>query len=65
MNDRIRFGWGGIGRLAIENDGRPSGLLGVVVPLADGVFALVPTLTLFIAVSNVIDDDEPALNDDL
>lgn len=61
MNDRIRFGWVGIGKLAIENDGRPSGLLGVVVPLPDGVLAPVP-LALLIA---VLDDDPTALNDTL
>lgn len=61
VNDRTRFGWVGIGKLAIENDGCPSGLLGVVVPLPlpDGVSAPVP-LALFIAEADV---DDPALSD--
>lgn len=49
--------------MAIENDGRPSGLLGVVVPLPEGVFGPV-ALALFIA--GVEDDDvEVTLSDSL
>lgn len=51
----------GIGRLAIENDGRPSGLLGVVVPLPDGVFEPV-ALALFIS---RVDEDAVTLSDPL
>lgn len=42
VSDRIRLVLVGIGRLAIEKEGRLKGLLGVVVPLPIGVFVPVP-----------------------